>query len=112
MSTPEPWRAVADGIEIAVRVTAKAGRDAVEGVRVDAGGTPWLQVRLRAAPERGRANEALARLLAKTFGVPPSAVVLRSGAGSRNKRLLVEGDPVALRQRAVALWRERGASGA
>jgi uncharacterized protein YggU (UPF0235/DUF167 family) len=103
VSGPDPFRPAAEGLEVAVRVTPRGGRDAIEGVRTDAGGTAWLQVRVRAAPEGGRANEAVVKLLAKALGVPPSAVELIAGGSGRNKRLLVRGDPVALRQRAVAL---------
>lgn len=88
---------------MAVRVTPRGGRDAIEGVRTDAEGAAWLQVRVRAAPEGGRANQAVVRLLAKALGVAPSAVEVIAGSGARNKRLLVRGDPVALQQRAVAL---------
>lgn len=101
----EPWRTQAEGLEIAVRATPRGGRDAIEGIREDAAGTRWLVVRVSAPPEDGRANQAVIRLVARALGVSPSAVTLLAGAGARSKRLLVRGDPVALGQRAVALWR-------
>jgi uncharacterized protein len=38
-----------------------------------------------AAPDRGEANSAVARLLARELGVAPSRLVLRRGATSRSK---------------------------
>jgi uncharacterized protein YggU (UPF0235/DUF167 family) len=48
-------------------------------------------VRVRAAPERGRATEEAARALAAVLGIPPSRVRLRSGARSRTKTFDVDG---------------------
>lgn len=98
-----PWRRRAEGLELAVRVTPRGGVERFDGVRTDAAGQSWLQVRLTAAADRGRANEALRRLVARTLGVPPSAVDLLAGHTSRQKRLLVRGDPAALEARAAGL---------
>lgn len=75
-----------DEVDIVVRVHVQpgAGRTAVVGRHGDA-----LKVRVAAAPEGGRANEAVAELLATTLGVPKSAVGLVSGATSRSKRFRV-----------------------
>jgi uncharacterized protein len=47
-------------------------------------GDAW-KVRVTAPAEGGRANEALARLLAETLGLPRSNVILVSGHGAREK---------------------------
>jgi uncharacterized protein (TIGR00251 family) len=47
-------------------------------------GDGW-KLRVAAAPERGKANEAVLALLADTLAVPRAQVALVSGAGSRNK---------------------------
>jgi uncharacterized protein YggU (UPF0235/DUF167 family) len=41
-------------------------------------------------PERGRANEAIAQLLAETLGVPATAVSLTAGEKARAKRFTVD----------------------
>lgn len=51
----------------------------------DANGKEWLKVRLTAAPEDGKANEALLRLLAKEWKCPPSSLEIISGETSRYK---------------------------
>jgi len=70
---------------VTVRVVPRSGKTAVE-----AAGDRIL-VRVRAAPEGGRATEEARRALAGAVGVPPSAVCLRSGARSRTKVFEVAG---------------------
>lgn len=50
-----------------------------------------LRVRVREKAEKGRANEAVARLLAKQLGVAAGDVVLKRGATSREKLFEVAG---------------------
>jgi uncharacterized protein YggU (UPF0235/DUF167 family) len=45
-----------------------------------------LHLRVTRPPAEGQATEAARRLLARALGVPPSGVLLRSGAHSRTKR--------------------------
>jgi len=52
---------------------------------------------LTASPVDGAANEALRKLLAKTLGVPKSAIEIVRGERGRNKLLRVQGaDPSRL----------------
>ena len=50
-----------------------------------------LRVRVTAPPERGKANEAVCRLLAARLGLPVSAITIARGATSRDKLLQVDG---------------------
>lgn len=50
-----------------------------------------LKIRLAAPPVDGKANAALIAFLAKTCGVPKSAVELVSGDSSRTKRVRLTG---------------------
>jgi uncharacterized protein YggU (UPF0235/DUF167 family) len=74
-----------DMASITVRVAPRSGRTAVES------GPEGLVVRVRAAPEGGRATEEAARALADALGVPRTRVRLRTGARSRTKIFDVEG---------------------
>lgn len=83
----------ASGVVLRVHLQPGAGRSAVVGRHGDA-----LKVRVAVPPERGRANDAAAALLAATFGVPAGSVELVSGAGSRSKRFALRGvEPGAFR---------------
>jgi uncharacterized protein YggU (UPF0235/DUF167 family) len=83
-----------------VRLTPKAGVDRVDGWSRDAEGRPVLAVKVRAQPVEGEANAALERLLAKTLGVPRSAVRVVRGGQSRLKAVEVEGVDEAAVERA------------
>lgn len=74
-----------------VRLTPGASADRIDGWDVDADGRPVLKVRVRARPVEGEANAALLKLLAKTLGVPKSAVALDRGGQSRIKMIAVDG---------------------
>ena len=74
-----------------VRLTPAASADRIDGWDVDAEGRPVLKVRVRARPVEGEANTALIRLIAKTLGLPKSAVSLDRGGQSRTKMLSIDG---------------------
>jgi uncharacterized protein (TIGR00251 family) len=69
-----------------LRVSPGAARSAVVGRH----GVAW-KVRVAAAPEAGKANEALKRLLADTLAVPLRDVEIVSGHGSRDKTVALAG---------------------
>lgn len=105
--TGEPWRVTAEGVVVTCRLTPKGGRDAIDGVKALADGTSVLLARVRAAPEDGRANDALRALLAEALGAPLSRVTLIAGGKSRIKTVAVAGDPGALAARLNAIARGR-----
>lgn len=73
-------RALADGQgRLALRVMPGAR---VAGIAIVDG---LLQVKVRARPEAGAANEAVLDLLAKALGTAPSRIILLRGATSREK---------------------------
>lgn len=92
-----------DGIDLAVRLTPKADRDAVGGGEQAADGRRHLRCRVRAVPEKGKANAALERLLAEAFGVPRGAVSIVVGGTARLKTARIAGDARELRRRAREL---------
>ena len=75
-----------DAVVLQVHVQPAAGRSAVVGRHGTA-----LKVRVAAAPEGGRANEACADLLAETFGLKRAQVELVSGPSSRAKQFKLGG---------------------
>ena len=87
---------MAGGVALAVRLTPKGGRDAIDGIELLADGRSVLKARVRAAPSEGEANTALLRLIANAVGVPPRDVTLSAGATARIKRLTITGEPPTL----------------
>ena len=76
----------AAGTILPVRAQPGRRKDAVLGEHAGA-----LRVAVTAAPERGKANAAIAGLLAEALGCKPSQVALLSGETSREKRFVISG---------------------
>jgi uncharacterized protein (TIGR00251 family) len=92
VTVAHPWSVVAGGLVVAVRLTPRGGRDAIEGIEQRANGQGVLKARVRAAPREGEANDALMELLARTARVPLRDVTLVSGMTGRIKRLMIAGN--------------------
>ncbi len=88
---PGFWRETADGAEIFVRLTPRAASDRLSGIGETADGKIHLKAQVRAVPEKGAANAALEKLVAKRLGVPKGAVSVVSGQTSRLKTLRIVG---------------------
>ena len=73
------------GTEIAVRVTPKASRSAIE-LREGA-----IRAYVTTVPEDGKATESVRRLLAEALGIAKTRLTLRRGAAARDKVFLIEG---------------------
>ena len=95
----------ANGVTVRVRVTPKSSRDAVEGIETTPQGDA-LKVRVRAVPDKGAANAAVAETLAYWIRVPKSSVSLVSGSTARVKAFSVDGDGAALATRIARLLDE------
>lgn len=98
-----PWSRTSAGLRLAVRLTPRAGADALGGLREAAPGRMCLLARVTAAPAAGAANAALVALVARSLGVPKSAVTLATGETSRLKTLEIAGDPARLAAALAAL---------
>ena len=93
VAAASPFKPGKDGVRVAVRVTPKARRGAIDGLAPEADGGVALKVAVTAAPEGGKANAAVIALLAKTWRLPKSAFSVASGTSARRKILEVRGEP-------------------
>ncbi|HUT61239.1 MAG TPA: DUF167 family protein [Phycisphaerae bacterium] len=75
-----------DGAVIAVKVVPGASRDRVVGVLGDA-----LKIATSAPAEKGKANAAVAAILAKALGIDRKAIDLLSGPSSPRKGFNISG---------------------
>ena len=81
-----------------VRLTPRAARDELGTVTASAD-RAHLEASVRALPEKGAANVALLRLLAKRLDLPRSTIRIARGASARYKAIAIAGDPKMLTQR-------------
>ena len=82
-----PYRVDADGLTLHLRVTPNAGVDRIEGFETRDDGSAVLRVRVKAVPDKGKANAAVIALIARALDVPKSAIALISGDTARLKTL-------------------------
>ena len=73
-------------MNINIRVQPRASRNSIE---IGADGT--VRIRVTAPPDRGKANEAVVKLLSKNLGIPKSSVRIVRGHTSRSKSVQIEG---------------------
>ncbi|MFA6185751.1 MAG: DUF167 domain-containing protein [Phycisphaerae bacterium] len=74
-----------NGIIFGVKVVPAGSKTSIEGIYGD-----MLKVKLSAAPEKGKANEALIEFLAEKLGVKRKFVKIVSGQTSKVKQVAVE----------------------
>ena len=85
-------------VEIRVRPNAKANR--VGGV---VGEPPRLVVAVQAPAVDGKANEAVAKVLANAFDLRARDISIVHGELARDKRVVLKGDPETLLNRLTEL---------
>lgn len=81
--------------KLAVWVQPGASRARIVGMLDGA-----LKLAVTAPPEKGKANKAVAKLMANELGVAVSAVRIVTGTASRRKTIAVDG----LTQQALDVW--------
>ena len=86
-------------MRLVVRVTPRAGRDAIDGWTRDEAGRPLLKLKVAAPPADGAANAAAAALIAGALGLRASAVRLAAGASSRLKAFDIDAEDAWVRER-------------
>lgn len=82
---PDLSQLATPGTMIEVRVTPRAAADRLSH---DDG---RIRIAVTTAPEGGKANRAVTRLLARALGIAPSRLVLLRGETGRDKLFRVEG---------------------
>ena len=72
-------------IHLSVKVQPRSSRPGVEET-----GPGEFKVRVKAAPDKGRANAEVIELLAEHFDVPPSRIKIVRGEIARTKTIIIE----------------------
>lgn len=91
-----PFKVAPEGLEVQLRVTPNASRESIGDVVVDAQGTGALKLAVTAVPEKGKANTAVIKLLAKSWHLRKTDCQVIRGQTERNKTLFIRGDGKSL----------------
>ncbi len=89
MAFEDAIRSASDGTVIDIEASPGA-----KETKVPAGFNPWrkrILVKLKAPPEKGKANGELIDSLARLFGVPAARIEITSGATDSKKSLKIKG---------------------
>ncbi len=68
--------------ELVVKIIPKSSQNAIIGYENN-----LLKIKIKAVPEKGKANEELLKFLSKSLKVPKTSIVIKSGLSGRQKRL-------------------------
>lgn len=79
-------RETSDGVILPVKVAAGSRSQGVRGLQ-----NGMLKLAVTVAPEKGKANKAVIKLVARRLKVPDSAVQIIAGHTSSQKQILVSG---------------------
>ncbi len=88
---------------LAVKLSPKSAKDAITGVITDQYQNAYLAIKVRALPEKGKANMALIAFLAKQLHIPKSHMELSSGHTSSYKTIKINGDIQILKEKILLL---------
>ncbi len=78
-----------------MRLTPKASANRVGPVVLDDSGAAVLKVAVTEIPEGGKANNALIKLLAKSWRLPKTAISLKKGHKDRRKTIFIENQAIS-----------------
>jgi uncharacterized protein YggU (UPF0235/DUF167 family) len=79
-----------NGYILRIRVTPNSSVSGFQDIFTDPSGTEYLKTNLNSAPEKGKANSELIKLLSKTLKISKSSFSVISGTTDRYKKVLLE----------------------
>ena len=87
----KPWQKIETGFEVFIKLTPNASKSAILGIITEANDRCFLKMSVTAIPENNKANHALITFLSKTLRVAKSCIVIKSGATTNRKVVVIEG---------------------
>jgi uncharacterized protein (TIGR00251 family) len=87
-----PFKVVPEGLEVQICVIPNASRVSIGDVVADAQGNGALELAVTAVPEKGKANTAVIKLLAKSWRLRKTDCQVIRGQTERYKTLFILGD--------------------
>lgn len=93
------------GVQVHIRLTPKAASNRLGPIEQGVDGGEVLKAGVTTVPEGGKANQALIKLLSKSWKIPKSAFDIVQGATDRNKVLVIK-DADATTLDRLSQWRK------
>ena len=90
------WRLVKKGVLVDIRLSPNASANRIGAMEKAGDGKERLKISVTAIPEKGKANKALLKFLAKELGFPQKDMELAAGQTDRNKTVLITGEAEAV----------------
>lgn len=90
------WRPVKKGVLLDIRLSPNASANRIGALEKAGDGKERLKISVTAIPEKGKANKALIKFLAKELGFPQRDIELAAGQTDRNKTVLITGEVEAV----------------
>jgi uncharacterized protein (TIGR00251 family) len=84
------------GVRLTIKVTPKASSNRIGIAMRETDGAYVLKVYVTTVPEDGQANEAVLKVLAKSWGLSKSTLEIISGHKDRKKVIHIQGNPQTL----------------
>lgn len=72
-----------------IKVIPKSNKNEIVETFTDSDGEETIKIRIKAAPEKGKANAELIKFLSKEFGVPQATIFIISGKSERLKLIKI-----------------------
>jgi len=94
---------VSSGLKIRLRLTPQGRAMMVDGIMKNSAGQMMLKATVTTAPEDGKANKALLKMLAKEWKVAKSTIEVIQGHTARHKTLHLSGDGENL-EKTLTIW--------
>lgn len=88
---------IKDGsVVIKVKVTPSAKQNSIKQPAINDAGDHYIPISITTAPEKGKANKAVIKMLAKEWHLPKSVFSVISGEITRHKKIKILGDADSL----------------
>lgn len=85
-----------NGLVFSIRVSSKSKRNAIGGIIADNDSKLRLKIYTTSAPENGKANSAILKLLSQAWNLNKNQIKIIHGLKQRDKILFLKGDPNSL----------------
>ncbi len=77
-----------------IKVRPKSAKNEITEIMKDHSGEETIKIRIKAAPEKGKANAELIKFLSKELEIPKSSISIISGKTDTLKLIKIDNGPI------------------